>query len=98
MHYRGKIRGWSKMTVQFQSSTTEWIRLPLSKMENLKVGNKFVRYLGINDEFHLGHDVFETLMGNPWENVLDKWKYGLGIQDRFRVRVMRVENRLKTQG
>lgn len=40
-------------------------------------------------------------MGHPCENVLGKWKYGPGIQDRFRVRdtdqrVMRVEMRLKT--
>lgn len=46
---------------------TEWIGLPLAidKMENLKVGNKFVRYLEVNDEFHSGHVVFETGMGYP---------------------------------
>lgn len=70
--------------------------MPLNKMENIKVESKFVRYLGINDEFPLGHIVFETVMGHPWENV-DKWKYGPGIQDRFRARVIRVEVRLKTR-
>ena len=39
------------MTAQFQSSMTEWIGLPFSKLENLKRGNKLVRYL----EFHLRH-------------------------------------------
>lgn len=51
---------------------TEWIELPLNKMENIKdirMKSKFVRYLGIKDEFHLRHIVFEIVMGHPWENV-----------------------------
>lgn len=74
---------------------TEWIEFSLNKMENIKVESKFVRYLGINDEFPLGHIVFETVMGHIWENV-DKWKYGPGIQVRFRARAIRVKMRLKT--
>lgn len=50
------------MTAQFQSSMAEWIGLLSNQMENLKVGNKFMRYLGVNNEFHLGHVVFETVM------------------------------------
>lgn len=42
----------SKVTAQFQSSMTEWIGLPFSKLDNL--GNKLVRYL----EFHLWCVVF----------------------------------------
>lgn len=72
----------SKMTAQFQSSMTEWIGSPCSKLENLKMGKKLVRYL----EFRLWHVVFEMVMGHPCENVLGKWKYGPGIQERFRVR------------
>lgn len=86
------------MTAHFQSSMTEWIGLPLSKMEHLKVGNKFVRSLRANDEFHSGCVVFETVMGHPWEDVLDTWKYGPGIQGRFGAKVTRVEVRLKPRG
>lgn len=72
----------SKMTAQFQSSMTEWIGLPFSKLDNLKMGNKLVRYL----EFHLWCVVFQMVMGHPGENVLGKWKYGPGIQERFSAR------------
>ena len=48
----------------------EWIELPLNKMENLKVGINFVRYLGVNDESYLGHVGFETVTGHPWKNFL----------------------------
>lgn len=66
------------MTAQFQSSITEWVGLPLSKVENLKVGNEFVGYLEDHDEFHLGHAVFETVMGHSWENVSIKWTWCSG--------------------
>ena len=53
-------------------------------MENLKVGNNFVRCLEVNVESHLGHAAFETVMGHPWKNDLDQQKHGSGIQDSFR--------------
>lgn len=31
----------------------------MDKMENRKVGNKFVKYLEVNDEFHSGHVIQE---------------------------------------
>lgn len=86
------------MPAHFQSNMTEWIGLPLSKMENLKLGNKFVRSLRVNDEFHSEHVVFETVMGHPWGDVLDIRKYGPGIQGRFRAKVTRVEVRLTPRG
>lgn len=57
-------QGQRQMTAQFQSIITGCIGLPLSKMGNPKMRKKFVRFLGANDEFHLGHVALETPMGH----------------------------------
>lgn len=63
------------MTAQFQSSITEWVGLPLSKVENLKVGNEFVGYLEDHDEFHLRQ--LWDIHGKMFQSN------GPGVQDRF---------------